>query len=452
MSEAHYATAVQALMSCISTTDNLIRKAALPQNYSKAKTTLAELQTTIDSLTELTTKCRNNTKFRMQSKPARYLLNSIRSLFDALNNREINLDKFCLLLQTAVADRLNDLRDSASGHIKRVEEDPDLLMEIYTEDELSQATFVENYKRLNKSTVEPEYEEIADFSQAQYEYVNGKLVEYSRLVDKSLVGKIKTNEFSREAIIPTQCPITVNFENVALRSTKLLRHVFTGVDALGLADKDSADVALILPDQILLQFSRISAELVVAKQHDESSGAKKIEGLKLDIKQQKLSLRKMQSSLRRNRELFESAKRTQTLTTELKKKLTSEFDSQTKSIEIQERLVATLMRRRTDAKSIYNAKTRSLGKKTSNIYQQRVDSFLEDLRERGEEYSLMSNDFVTSPKNSDIALAWIVRTSVYKNLYAQTKGNTKVLSWGLPISKGIQHGKQATRSKKSRRL
>lgn len=461
MSEVLYATVLQSLMSSFGSTDNLIKKAATPKKFAKASSTLADLSITIDALAEFDSSSKRDRKFTAQRKPARYLANTIRSLKDALENREISLTKFCELIRTEVSDRLQDLKDSAQTHIKRIEQNPDLLMEV-SDDEVGHARFVQAYQKVSgasKSKADPaeDYEEIADFSQAQYEFVTNRLSIHSQAVHKALVSKIKSDKlnFSRSAVIPTQCPVTVNFENVALRSTKLLRHIFTGVDALGFAGPDSSDVALILPDQILLQFSKSQSELMIANKHDDSKSADDVTKNKAAMKSEKSLLRKLLSDREKLSNRKEGAKRTGTLDSELRRKLDAELKEIQTKIDTSEKMILILKRHGVEAKSIYDSKARFLGKKTSNVYFERINQFLDDARSRGHEYSLMSNDFATSPTNSDISLAWIVPTPVYKKLYAQTKGNIKVLSWGLPLSNqslGVSNGKQIARGKKSRRL
>jgi hypothetical protein len=351
------------------------------------------------------------------------------------------LEDFCKDLRTDVFDRLQDLLESARTHLEKMEKDPELLLE----DDLD--TKVKD--------PESDQDEIEDFSQAQYEYVNGKLSAYTKLVNRSLVSKIKSDKENRtrNAVVPVELPITVSFENAALRSTKLLRHIFQNVEPLGLSGSDSSDVALILPKQTILQFGRTAAEEIAYDIINNDGVAQNVGTYKARLAKERSTLKQLQKQLQNELNQKSSRKILGTWTKEKEKEFTKKFTDMNRAVEAQQELIRKFSERFKDSKSLHKSRVKSMDRKTANVYYTRIADFLEKLRERGHEYSLMSFDFVTSPKNTDIALAWVVPTSVYKKLYSQTKGNVKVLSWGLPLSSkvggsNVKNRKQVTRSNK----
>lgn len=438
MSEVVYKTVLQSLMSSISSTQKLIEQAIDPKNFINARKTTQSLQNTIDELETFLRLGKPTKKFGRQKKPTTYLINAIRSNLHAIENREITLAEFCKDLRTDVFDRLQDLREAARTHLEKIVEDPELMLEEGLDDpDLELESVTDKEEKLSEDT--------SDFSQAQYEYVNGKLKTYTELINSSLVSKIKNDKLniSRTAVLPVEIPITVSFENAALRNTKLLRHIFRHVEPLGLAGSDSSDVALILTNQVILQFGRTASEEVAHDIVNNDSVAKNLATNKDRLKSERSNLRKLNAHLENLQNQQKSHKRLGTLTKERRESYVKELAETKQRIEQQEQLVQKFIGRSKEAKSLHRSRLAAMERKTANVYYTRICDFLEKLRERGQEYSLMSFDFVTSPKNTDIALAWIVPTSVYKNLYSQTKGNVKVLSWGLPLSSKIGGGKNA---------
>jgi hypothetical protein len=406
--------ALQSLMSSISSTQKLIKKADNALNFKNADITLKTLQTTIDQLEDFLTASKSNRKFSKQKKPTIYLINTIRSLKYAVSNREINVPTFCKEVRTDVFDRLQDLQAAAYNQIEKYNEDPEAALE-----------------KVSSEVTEND----CDFSNAQYEYVNNKLSAYTKLISNSLVSKIKNEklDISRDAVLPVELPITVSFENVALRNTKILRNVFKTVEPLGLAAADSSDIALILTKQTILQFSRTSAEEIAHNIVDNDPIANKLKLAKINLKSERSKLRKLKSEIEKIENLLLSYKRIGTLTKVKKLELTEQLSLKQSELDRQDSNIGKAIKRVSESKSLHQSRVRALEKKSSNVYYTRVTEFLEQLRERGHEYSLMSSEFLTSPKNNDIALAWVVPSSVYRNLYSQTKGNVKVLSWGLPL-------------------
>lgn len=437
MSEV-YSSVLQSLMSSISSTQKLIEQAKDGKNFKNATRTLKSLQSTIDQLEYFLETAKPTRKFGKQSKTTKYLINSIRSLYYAIENKEISLADFCKELRTDIFDRVQDLIESSRTHLEKLNKDPELMLEDY-----------------DPKSKDEDSEDIEDFSQAQYEYVNGKLSAYTKLVNRSLVSKIKSDkeQRTRNAVVPIELPITVSFENAALRSTKLLRHIFQNVEPLGLAGSDSSDVALILPKQTILQFGRTAAEEIAYDIVNSDSVAKNVETNKKRLAKERSTLKKLVKQLENEQAQKASRKILGTLTKELEKEFNNRISLLNRSIGSQQELINTLAGRFKESKSLHRSRVKSMDRKTANVYYTRITDFLNKLAERGHEYSLMSFDFVTSPKNTDIALAWVVPTSVYKKLYNQTKGNVKVLSWGLPLSSkiggsNVKNRKQITSSNK----
>lgn len=437
MSEV-YSSVLQSLMSSISSTQKLIEQAKDLKHFKNATRTLKTLQSTIEQLEYFLETSKPTRKFGKQSKPTKYLINSIRSAYYAIENREISLADFCTELRTDVFDRLQDLIEASRTHLEKMEKDPELMLE--------------DFDPVSKNE---DSEDLEDFSQAQYEYVNNKLSVYTKLVNRSLVSKIKSDkeERTRNAVVPVELPITVSFENAALRSTKLLRHIFQNVEPLGLSGSDSSDVALILPKQTILQFGRTAAEEIAYEIVNSDAVAKNVDTYKQRLAKERSTLKKLIKDLDNENAQKSSRKILGTLTKEKEKQFNTKISELNRAIESQQEMIKTFADRFKDSKSLHRSRVKSMDRKTANVYYTRIADFLDKIREHGHEYSLMSFDFVTSPKNTDIALAWVVPTSVYKKLYSQTKGNVKVLSWGLPLStkiggSNVKNRKQITRSNK----
>lgn len=418
---------VRALVKTANTTpDLLLKRSATMKSLSKAINNLDKVVSDKSSRALL--------PIRRQAKA---LQNMLISLNHGLAEDTIEVDDFLSAITTSCSESVEALELLSSAldkneDIKGVDLDGTLLGDMSSEssNEIELSDLPGHLKMPVK--------------ESQYRKTVNSLDRYDKAKSR-LATSIKKN-----AVVPVELPLVVMFESAKLRSPDILETIFpTKVDMIGVNGDRSADIGLVLRDQIVLQFSKSAAFEMAQENVVESGTAAQLQTAKGVVKNLKAKLKPLIAEFNEVSQELEELMKPQTVVPKGGKALLADMrkerekqiaqlqlqadDLKLKSAQVREKLTHYEGRVR-DASSVHNANKKSK-LVNENVYFDHITEFLDSLRERGKNYTLISSSFLQSTANSDIMTCWVVESSAYRKMVGLA-GNPKVFSWGPAWSTG----------------
>lgn len=269
-----------------------------------------------------------------------------------------------------------------------------------------------------------------------------KLVSY-RKFEKRLArpksgdhSKLKQGQF-----IPVECPIFVSFSSLHLQNLETLDAIGFETTSVSSLESGTPDVALILENQILLQFSKNAAREQLLDNYQQQRK-------QITSSDQSKLLRKKNRELKKAQETFEKMQATLDNTTSPairklterklpeQEKLVANLEGEIehiKSVLKRDRHSITVAQRETITKSkIKDESGRSRVLLKSKALEFHVNKILDVFHEHGKHYSLLSKEFIPHPELPDILIAWLVPTEQAQFCRKIYTDQNLVASWGFP--------------------
>lgn len=261
---------------------------------------------------------------------------------------------------------------------------------------------------------------------------------------ESRLATKKSPEFAhmqKGQFIPVECPIFVSFASVHLREPHTLESIGFNPTSVSSLESGYPDVALILEDQVLLQFSKSAAreKLIGGYQQQRKSitssdTSKIMRKKKAELKAAVKDFEEMQARSESNNSRT-IAKLVSSKLPELEQKVTA-LESDVKHLEQKlkrERHAITVAQRETVTKSaIKNEEGRAKILLKPKALEYHVNSILQEFAKHGKHYGLLSKEFVPHPTIADVYLAWLVPSEQVKFCHKIYSDQNLVASWGFP--------------------
>lgn len=241
--------------------------------------------------------------------------------------------------------------------------------------------------------------------------------------------------------LPVQCPVFVTFTSPKMREPEILHYLGFKQTPISSRSSNTPDVALVLEDQLLFQFSKDSALKLAQKDLDDKRQA-------INKGDDAKAVRRLRKRIRENtqkaNDLDSSASKTTGHTRDLILKrvrdIMAELERDEKQLKELEFKVKERRRLHGHQKKALINKSAVSKRQSGNLaldqkgLENRVRQYLEHFASHGQEYSCLSVDFVAHPTMADVLLAWVVpadTADVIRQLYANANDNV-VTNWGLP--------------------
>lgn len=248
--------------------------------------------------------------------------------------------------------------------------------------------------------------------------------------------KLKQGQF-----IPVECPIFVSFSSLHLQELDTLDAIGFQTTSVSSLESGTPDVALILENQILLQFSKNSAREQLLDNYQQQRK-------QITSSDQSKLLRRKNRELKKAQEALENLQKTidTTKSAAIKKLSERKLPEQERTVaslegEIEhikavlkrDRHAITVSQRETITKSkIKDANGRSRVILKSKALEFHVNKMLDIFHEHGKHYSLLSKEFIPHPELPDVLVAWLVPTEQAQFCRKIYTDQNLVASWGFP--------------------
>jgi hypothetical protein len=238
--------------------------------------------------------------------------------------------------------------------------------------------------------------------------------------------------------LPVMCPIFVSFVNSRLRELNILESMGFKATPISSRENDHADVALILEDQILIQFSKKAARQSIINSYTEERKVITSSNLSKNVRKHKTRLKKAEKELA---SLSTKSKSSSLLkmVVQQQKKLEKEIESLLENIKRDilllkhQRHRIVVSQRETLAKSnIKNSEGRKKVMLKPKALAYHINGMLKKFADAGKNYSLISSDFIPHPNLPDICFAWIVPIEQAQYIRTMYSDSNVVTSWGFP--------------------
>lgn len=241
--------------------------------------------------------------------------------------------------------------------------------------------------------------------------------------------------------VPVQCPIFVTFTSPKMREPEILDHLGFRHTPISSRSSNTPDVALVLENQILIQFSKDSA-LKAAQQTldskrteiNRSDDAKRARALRKKNRKNEAKLEGLEANQEKARG------QTKGLIQNSINAIMDELNRDRKELQEVEAKVKELRRLHGHQKKALINKSVVNKRNSGNLaldhkgLENRVQQYLEHFANHGQDYSTLSYDFIAHPKMADVLLAWLVPADiadVIRQIYTSANGNS-ITNWGLP--------------------
>lgn len=393
-------------------------------------------------------------KPRTVKKNLTFVLNSMASIRDGIEDQELNLTETKHTLSAQVMPAVYALESVIESMRSKVESEKEInrradqawrsAVKDSDKDQPDMKQALAVAKKASELAAEAREREEIELDLAQRKASTQQLQSYRKFSKRLL--KPDSPEYKRMlehgTSMPVECPIFVSFATGRLRD-------LTSLDSLGFKytpvssrSSETADVALILEDQVLLQFSKKAAftyfENRVAQMRKEISSGSDTKAVRVKRKE----LKALDSRIVKTQSNFEKQNAT---TRQMTQKLLDKLEAEREKLEgeiahyeetiKQKRHKIVVFKREvfqlSNLKSETPSKTkrRMLKPKAIELY---LYEILKQFSDAGHEFSMLSNQFINNTASADIQMAWLVRSEQAKVIRELYGDMNIVVNWGLP--------------------
>lgn len=402
-------------------------------------------------------------KPRSLTKQLRSVLHCIDAIHHGILEKELSFNEARTMSGLTLLTRIQRVIESSQTLSKtsalEAKARSNIRERIYAMDELaSQASDQKNQESafveaLKKVTTENDSDDMKDMLRSEMESLQENDVETLELTSQKVLAykkheqKLLTKssaDYKRMVetgtSLPTVCPVFVSFSKGRLRESDVLNQLGFKFTNISTRSSNVADVALIIEDQVILQFSKKAAQVFFENKVKAMSKEITSSDISKQLKQKRKSLKATVSKIEKYTATSSKInKKTQALIAERLSELTATAESLERDIEKLEAQIKhkrhkiTLLKRELFRTS--NLKTQE-GKKrkllNEKAYDQYIGYILGEFHNKGHSYSLLSSKYENHPSISDVLIAWLVPSEVADVVRSLYGDQNIVTSWGLP--------------------
>lgn len=419
------------------------------KNRTKLLKSLDDLQTVAQACSDLSTTVRK--KPRSVKKMLSRVINGVSALSYGIQDSELTFTETKHTYVSAVMPAIAGLSASASSLRDRIKSDE--IIESKSDAAYRKAikeaklTGTKNDLRVAKYATE-ERDRVAEEEKSKLRNAtktrgSKKLSTYKSYESSLLVPKSEPYRamVERGTTLPVVCPIFVSFSVGRMRDLDVLDQLgfkYTVISSLN--NEDIADVALVLEDQILLQFSKKAAKVYfdnrVATMRKEIKD--KPEQKTLRAKRKELKALMVKQAGLEKAALSKSSKQNAMATNSLQKiigqveQLESEIDKLTEDNKRDRHKITLLQREVFQTSNVRNADQSKRTILKPKAIDQYLGQILNAFGSVNHHYSMLSNQYEKHPNIADVQLAWLVpheQAVLIRELFGDMN---IVANWGLP--------------------
>lgn len=409
---------------------------------------LDNLTTLVDSALGI----KDRSKPRGTKATLTYIRNSVDSVSQGIKDRDLNVTETRSIFFTKIMPRVKTINDISSKIKNRA-----------SEQELVEKTANEAWSTATKGSKGSQLAEALEYAKEATEARQEALEKASQEIELSAIaaGSQKLRDYSVHSkkflspkgkeykriletgsCLPVQSPVFVSFSHGRLRETSVLDELGFKYSVVSSRDSDHADVALVLEDQILLQFSKRNALIYfenlveqMRKNIRSSDDSKTCRQKRKQLKSLEQKQERLESQLRKGKLNKGTGATVQSL---LDKTVAQVEETQADIAKLEENLKRkrheiTVLKREVFRKStLLNSEGKPKVLLKPKAYEQYLGYILNQFHEKGHHYSMLSSQFETHSDIADIQIAWLVHSDVadvVRSLYGDTN---IVTNWGFP--------------------